>query len=342
MELWNQDTMNAPWGVNSRTTLAAWAVKFFNPINYADSCNAIGKDPNKNPELFSLTEFMTYLENKKAFDKKPNVFRVSQILQRMSSVGILHNLGGKPGEPGFFSDSYLFLNALSETRRQGYFWLAPALGADFLFHLSAPGVVHITGKNKDGDVKAGSGFIFHPHHILTCRHVVCDMQLDCTQTFQGFKCVVGEKSIHKHEKDDVAVIRVDKPLKPVAGLVFQPPVIAQTVFTLGYPRIPCTREASLTMQPGAVTSESVVSFLGENLFLYSAIYRPGNSGGPVILEDGYVVGISSISPEDLTMKSDDEKDSAFSPHYAGVPSHIILKAIADMGLDVEIPFEDFE
>ena len=165
------------------------------------------------------------------------------------------------------------------------------------------------------------------------------MQLDDRQTFQGLECVVDEKSIHKHETDDVAVIRVDKSLKPVDGLVFQPPVIAQTVFTLGYPRIPCTREALLTMQPGAVTSESVVSFRGENLFLYSAISRPGNSGGPVISEDGYVVGISS---EDLTVESDDEKDSAFSPHYAGVPSHIIVKAIADMGLDVEIPFEDFE
>ena len=68
MELWNQDTMNAPWGVTSRTTLAAWAVKFFNPINYVDSCNA-------SVRIQTLTEFMTYLENKKAFDKKPNVFR---------------------------------------------------------------------------------------------------------------------------------------------------------------------------------------------------------------------------------------------------------------------------
>ena len=74
MELWNQDTMNAPWGVTSRTTLAAWAVRFFNPMNYADSYNAIGKHPNEKPELFSLTEFIKYLENKKAFAKKPNIF----------------------------------------------------------------------------------------------------------------------------------------------------------------------------------------------------------------------------------------------------------------------------
>ena len=339
MELWNQDTMNAPWGITSRTTLACLAVRFFNPINYADSCEAIGKTPTEQPEPFSVSEFMKYLENKKAFVKKPNVLRAFQVLQKMSSAGILHNVGSRRSVPQFLSDCYLSFGTYSAMRAQGHFWLAPALGADFLFHLSTPGVVHITGKNKDGDVKAGTGFIFHPHHILTCRHVVCDMQLDDRQTFQGLECVVDEKSIHKHETDDVAVIRVDKPLKPVDGLVFQPPAIAQTVFTLGYPKIPCTREAPLTMQSGAVTSESVVSFHGENLFLYSAISRPGNSGGPVISEDGYVVGISS---EDLTMKSDDKKDSAFSPHYAGVPSHIIVKAVADMGLDVEIPFEGFE
>ena len=339
MELWNQNTLSAPWGLGSRTKLAFLAIEFFNLLNYVDKCQTIGKTPKEKPEPFSLSEFMTYLENKKAFDKKPDVFRVVQILQKMSSAGILHNLGSKPGELRLFSDIYLFLNTYSKTRRQGIFWLAPALGADFLFHLSASGVVHITGKNKDGDVVSGTGLVFHPHHILTCRHVVCDMQLDRRQTFQDLECTVDEKSIYKHKKDDVAVIRVDEPLQPVAGLVFQPPVIAQTVFTLGYPKIPYTMEAPLTMQSGAVTSESVVSLYGENLFLYSAISRPGNSGGPVISEDGYVVGISS---EYLTEKSSDKKDSAFSPHYAGVPSQMIIKAIVDMGLDVQLPFEDFE
>ena len=340
MELWNQNTMNAPWGLGSRTKLAILAIEFFNPLKYVDNCKTIGKTPKEKPEPFSFSEFMTYLKDKKAFDKKPSTLRAIQVIQKMSSASILHNVGSKRNVPRFLFDCYLFFDTYSATPRgQGHFWLAPALGADFLFHLSAPGVVHITGKNKDGDVVAGTGLVFHPHHILTCRHVVCDMQLDRRQTFQGLECTVDEKSIHKHKKDDVAVIRVDEPLLPVAGLVFQPPVIAQTVFTLGYPKIPYTRKAPLTMQSGAVTSESVVSLYGESLFLYSAISRPGNSGGPVISEDGYVVGISS---EDLTEKSSDKKDSAFSPHYAGVPSQMIIKAIADMGLDVQLPFEDFE
>ena len=134
------------------------------------------------------------------------------------------------------------------------------------------------------------------------------------------------------------MIRVDQRLQPIAGLVFQPPVIAKGVFAIGYPKIPYTKEAVLTMHPGSVTSESVVSLRGEKLFLYSAISRPGNSGGPVMSEDGYLVGISS---EHLTVRSDDE-ESAFSPHYAGIPAQVIIEAVSDMGLDVQVPFEDFD
>ena len=340
MELWNQSTMNAPWSVESRTKLAFSAVRFFNPLKYAESCAAIGKPASRSPEPFSITEFMTFLENNREFPKKPSVLRVVQILERMSSSGVLYNVGKKGGGPQFLSDCYLFFNTYSpESRGNGLFWLCSALGADFLYYLSASGVVHITGKDCRGDVRSGTGLVLNPYHIITCRHVVRDMCLDREQTFQGIKCLVDANAIHVHEKHDVAVIPVNTALNPLAGLVFQNPVIAQAVYTLGYPRIPCTTEAVLAMHSGAVTCESVVKFSGESLFLYSAISRPGNSGGPVISEDGYLVGISA---EHLTMESDDVWSSAFSPHYAGVAAQSIISAVADMGLDVQIPFEDFE
>ena len=55
------------------------------------------------------------------------------------------------------------------------------------------------------------------------------------------------------------------------------------------------------MQSGAVTSEAVTSLGGESLFLYSAIARPGNSGGPVLSQHGYVVGLCT---EDVTGEYD--------------------------------------
>ena len=339
MDRWSQSTINAPWGVNSRKRLARLAVGFFDPENYVDSCKAIGR-PIEPKVRFSGSDFITYLKRKKAFAKEPSVPRVIQILQKMISTGILIKVGSLRSGLGFLSDCYSYCDIVSATPRgHGHLWLAPALGPDFLYHMCSPGVVQVSGKDKDGNNASGTGLVVGPHHIITCRHVMCDMEIDCLQTFQDVECVVSQESIYKHKGDDVAVIRVGETMQPVAGLVFQQPVIGKAVFTLGYPKIPFTTGAALTMQPGAVTCESVVSLSGENLFLYSAIARPGNSGGPVISEDGYVVGISS---EDLTMKTCDRTGSSFSPHFAGVPSTAIAKAVTDMGIGIEIPLENFE
>ena len=117
----------------------------------------------------------------------------------------------------------------------------------------------------------------------------------------------------------------------------QAPVVAQTVYTVGYPKLPGLREASVVMQQGVVTNESVTSLAGESLFLYSAISRPGNSGGPVMSEDGYMVGLSIV---DATGQY--QAKEAFSPHYAGVPSQVVVKAVEDLGLGIQLPFEHYE
>ena len=90
-------------------------------------------------------------------------------------------------------------------------------------------------------------------------------------------------------------------------------------------------------QPGAVTNESVTSLSGESLFLYSAISRPGNSGGPVMSEDGYLVGLSIV---DATGQY--HPDEAFSPHYAGIPAQVVVKAVEELGVGVQLPFESVE
>jgi len=65
-----------------------------------------------------------------------------------------------------------------------------ALGEDFLFHLVAPAIVHITDINDDGDICAGTDVVFDQHHILTCAHVVNDMTVDQQQSFQGVECSI--------------------------------------------------------------------------------------------------------------------------------------------------------
>ncbi len=324
----------APLGIELRTNLALEAVQFFRPQSYEHNCAFLGKTPNQNASLpLAATDFLDYLEKTGSLqDSYKYIYRIRHLLEQMALTGILIDMGTGTSHNAMIPRCYYFIKELTTLQGTGLFWLAPALGVDFLFHLAAPGIVQITGTDKAGDQAAGTGILFHPYNILTCGHVLRDMEVDRQQTFQGAECTIVEQFIHP--KVDVAVIRVNKPLQPVGGLAFLSPVIAQPVFTLGYPKIPFTQAPALTMQTGSITNESVTTLTGAEVFLYSAIARPGNSGGPVISSEGYIVGISS---EDLSYK-----DDAFSPHYAGIPSYRIANAIDDLRIGVQIPFERFE
>ena len=329
--------MNAPWGLDSRLRLVAVACDFFNVNNVAANRSVIGKNlaTQGNPRPLTVADFLKYLEAKKIFPKRPNAFRVARIVEQMVSAGLLVRVGlGGPSIAGL-QEHYLYMVTEGEAPR-GLFRLVSVLGPEYLHRLCSPSLVHISGTN-DGDPRAGTGLVLDARHVLTCRHVVSDMALDPRQMFQDTQYEIKDRSIHRHPEIDVAVIRVDgRPLSPAPGILLQAPTVAQIVYTLGYPKLPGLRDASVTMQQGAVTNESVTSLRGESLFLYSAIARPGNSGGPVMSEDGYLVGLSIV---DAIGEYDDE--NAFSPHYAGIPAQVLVKAVDDLALGIQLPFENY-
>ena len=338
-QLFGSNTMNAPWGLDSRLKLVGLACNFFNVSKLVENHKVIEKEVPRagNPKPLTVKDFLKYLELSGAFSKPPNAFRVAKIVEQMASKGLLFHVGyGEPSIVGL-QDHYLYMLTELERRRE-LFQLVPVLGPEYLYKLCAPGLVHITGTNDTGDAVAGTGFVVHPSYVITCSHVISDMTVNHQQTFQDQQYVVKAESVHKHPKVDLAVVGVDgPPLSPLKGAIFQSPAVAQTVYTLGYPKLPGLRDASVTMQKGAVTNESVTSFSGESLFLYSAIARPGNSGGPVMSEDGYVVGLSIV---DTTGQYN--TNEAFSPHYAGIPAQVVVRTVKDLGLGIELPFEEYE
>ena len=236
------------------------------------------------------------------------------------------------------ANRYFFINEFTRLQQKGSFWLSPVLGSEFLYRESAPIVVHITGYNHAGDHVSGTGIVIDRHYVLTCRHVVEDMTLDDPQHFQNGSYSIQET--FSHPEIDVAVIRVNSTLKTKDGLAFFLPEIGQHVFSMGYPKIPFTKHsAPLTMQSGSVTNESVELFSGQKVFLYSAVARPGNSGGPIFSENGYIVGITS---EDLSSNEFQPEQSVIFPHYAGISSSEIAKAIESFGLTEHFPYERFD
>ncbi|MXW92583.1 MAG: trypsin-like peptidase domain-containing protein, partial [Rhodospirillaceae bacterium] len=239
MQLFNEDTMNAPWGLESKFKLVDMALNFFDVDKLAASYSAIGKafPKNRKPKPLTGTDFFQYIVTNGNFQKKPNALRVAQILKQMVADGLLIHSGyGRPSVGGL-GDYYLYASMKWNLSR-GQFLLARTLGPDFLYRLCAPGLVHITGTNSKGDVVAGTGIVIHPSYVLTCRHVISDMELDACQEFQGNKFSIRPDSIYRHPDVDIAILQVDQPtLVPLIGIKYQRPVVAQTVFTLGYPKL---------------------------------------------------------------------------------------------------------
>ena len=137
------------------------------------------------------------------------------------------------------------------------------------------------------------------------------------------------------------MLRVEDPLRAVPGLAFLAPFVTQKVYTFGYPRVPCalpekSGNSPLIVQGGEVTG-TISAFGRTELFLYSAVARGGNSGGAIVSDDGYVVGIAT---DVIEGHYSDEQASA--SHYAGIPADVIAQSINDLGLGIQLPYETFD
>ena len=197
--LFGPDTMNAPWGLDSRLKLVALACDFFNVNRIAAHHTTIDKELPKqgNPTPLAAADFLQYLQIKRAFPKAPNAFHLAQILQRMVSAGVLLLAGSGSSPLAGLQDHYIYALTAHEARR-GLFRLVPVLGPEYLYRLCEPGLIHVTGTNSTGDEVAGTGLVVDSRHVLTCRHVVSDMTVHprLSATDVPGKGVRGRRGLH--------------------------------------------------------------------------------------------------------------------------------------------------
>ncbi len=89
-------------------------------------------------------DFLKCLETGNAFPKPPNGLRVMQLIDRMESTGLLVRPGYGNRSSAGMGDHYLHLPTKWDERRK-HFRYAAVLRPEFLYHLFAQGLVHITG-----------------------------------------------------------------------------------------------------------------------------------------------------------------------------------------------------
>ena len=140
----------APLGVELRTKLALAAIEFFNPQYYKQNCEILGKAPDQTcTRPLAAFDFLVYLKNKSILqDPNKYIYRIRHLLEQMATTDILIDMGHSRSSNPIIPKSYYFFKELTRLQHPGILWLAPALGADFIFHYAAPGIVQIAGSKK--------------------------------------------------------------------------------------------------------------------------------------------------------------------------------------------------
>ena len=322
----------APFTLKERIELATQALYFFSPLQYHKVCSQIDKAPNSTAiEPLRARDFLKYLETSGCLAEADRYSqRINELLANLVSHHLLKEMS--KDHDVLSGTSYYFFKELTNQQKQSILWLAPALGAEFIYDAYSHATVQVTGKTSTGDIHAGTGIIISPNWILTCEHVLNDMILDNEQYIYGDKNHI--KQLIKHQSIDVGFIEMKTVMPVLTSIAFRDPIISETVFTLGYPRVPLSQNAALIMQRGDVTNPNITLFDKSIVFLYSAIARPGNSGGPIISESGHVVGI-------VTKELSEKSEHFPMPFHAGIKTSEILQAIKDLNVPIELPIESY-
>lgn len=285
---------------------------------------------------FSVGDFLHY-QCLIGADVRPLLQHVQTLLRALASAGFLIIQG--QDERGWVGEGrrYLSFFNLSTRAASGALWLGQALGASHVADRLRHSLVWLTGTTTSGDAAAGSGCHVLEDTVLTCAHVVEDMRLDEAVSIGGRPHKI--RSVVSDSKADVAVVKIHGPALLVnPDLCFREPQILEEVLIAGYPTVPLSAEPVMMVQRGEICGLVERPVIGPQTVLFSAIARPGNSGGPVVSLGGQIVGMVSRSLERSSMPNGTPGPL---PFFAAVAPGAIRESFARLTDGESLPWEDY-
>lgn len=154
---------------------------------------------------------------------------------------------------------------------------------------------HIVANEDEGGTFVGTGWLGPKGYVITANHVIEGATL--LELARDGKVVGRAELVVADPANDVAILKPLKPLPTRTAIAFSaaPAQLGERVFTLGYPA-PDALGVSLKMTSGEVSAmagnDAATGRRDDARFLQVSMpIHSGNSGGPVIDDQGRAVGI---------------------------------------------------
>jgi S1-C subfamily serine protease len=323
----------SPLQLNKEVKLLSELIFFFTPLNNKNIKKkmSIETDNEKVIKPLSLFDFTLYQKKFNKYNASKDCQHIINLTRKMELTNYL-SFAGTKGYSGGLEKCYYFMKEFTNIQKKGVFWQTEILGFSFLIEKIKAITIQLVGEDKNNKSEScGTGILINENIIITCAHVINDMDLYSEQYVNGKKVsIVYSKA---HDKIDVGYIMIDEKFDFSSGLGIIAPEILDKILVTGFPKIPFSKTAPIVSQQGEVNS-FIQDFEGNNYFLFSSITRPGNSGGPIFSRKGYLVGIVS--------RINERKGDNSLPFFVAVPAPDIITAINELNDKIKLSVENYE
>lgn len=332
-----------------RIVIATTAYRFFGVVHHTEAAKLIDQPQDAGKTgAWPVAYFSLYLQ--KSGFPGGTLSEIARIFADMERLGLLLCAGWRTDLNGAPLQGKLYVSAgVQSVQTAGHLWLSEAFGAELIIDAYRLPTLLISG----GEGKpVGTGLVVDRTHVVTNRHVIeglagpsemgVNIEVYPSSDALAAERITRQARIIGHPDVDVTVIEADfadnEGLVPLDGTAFRDPRWHDDVYVFGYPYVPGLTERPVTVERGHIVHPSaeaaaMAGYPRQTTFLTSAIARPGNSGGPIVAQDGRVIGLVAESAREVLSTTGDVDASSpdAPPFYRGIPGGEVVRAIEHLG-----------
>ncbi len=300
----------------------------------------------------SVLKFCEQHNDDNQFTYQPTI--VNRICKRLCEKGVLECIRSSGGL-GLY-DNYLFFvnnqsSLINDRERLTHFYNCMVYGFEYIYEMYKDLVVPFVWEKENGDYAAGTGFKFL-NGIVTAKHCIKEVTNIQIKGYKASELKGKPVYISDDEGIDIAFIETGSVAEPI--IYTSEGEIMQEVLVMGYPKIPAfttfltaekatiSSKASSRITPtmGAIAAYGYEYLTKMDAMLITARIQGGNSGGPVINQNGCLVGVA-CQILDASLENGDYDDLGYG---VAVPVKYVTDIISRKPIRLSIPqnfYKDF-